>query len=197
MDFTKETPHLDRHAAAVVVQQPPMTASESGAPKRVRDRIAARLDDLGMTGRAFAAKLGKGDGWINGILTERNSLRLEHLDQAAEVLKFTPGDLVRRGNEAWDLNHHEEHLIRALRFLPPSLQVQIVTMTEYLVGVTPAEAELLRRLRTLDEDEKMRLFHGLDLLELLRPPSPKTGAIPDPLAMPPGSTSPFRRRRKR
>jgi len=76
-----------------------------------------------MTARAFAEKCGgKKDGWINAIKKGRNSLKLEHLDTVAHVLRMTTGDLVREGNAGWDLRPTELRVVQALRLLPFALQ---------------------------------------------------------------------------
>lgn len=163
------------------------------ARQRVQERIHERLDELGMTGRAFAKHFGHKDGWINAIRDGRNALKLDDLDLAAHVLKTTAGDLVRLGDEAWDLRPTEMRLIRALRLLPYSLQDHLMILTEYLVGVTPDEIELVQRIRALPTDERQRLQHGLDLLELTRRGEPKTTGTHDRQGSPTHSIGPNRK----
>lgn len=143
-----------------------MTAQTPSPKDRVSQRIMERLEDLGLSARDFARKMGRGDGWINGIKTRRNALQLEDLDRAAYHLRLTASDLVRRGDELFDLRPTESRMVRAIRLLPPVIQDYIVTLTEYLVGVTPDEVDHLTAFRALPEKKREAIRYWTKVLTL-------------------------------
>ena len=146
-----------------------MTASDVTAKERVSQRIKERLDELGMNARAFARKMGYKDGWINAIKDGRNALQLEDLDRAAFHLRTTAGDLIRRGDELYDLRPSEARLVRALRLLPPVIQDYLVTLTEYLVGVLPEEVGLLEEFRDLGDDQQAQIRRWVHVMHIAGP----------------------------
>lgn len=169
---------------------------EANARERVRLRIIERLNDLGMTGRDFAKHFGHKDGWINAIRDGRNRLNLDDLDIAARVLKTTPGDLVRRGHEAWDLRPTEMRLMRAFRELPPTIQDYLVTLADYLVGVLPDEVVLLNEYRELTAKQQARIRHWTHVMLIAGEPDQGSEAPADlgGIDAPPREQGPRRKR---
>ena len=176
-----------------------MLPPEVNAKLRVRDRILARLDELGMTGREFAKRVGGyKDGWFNAIKKGRNALALADLDSAAAVLKTTPGELVRRGEEGWDLRPSEARMIRAMRLLPPVIQDDLIQLTEYLVGVSPDEVEMLNEYRELTTGQQSLVRHWIHVMPLageLEPERALPADLPQTTAAPPGLHRSTRRKR--
>ena len=163
------------------------------AARRVADRIKARLEDLGMTGRAFARQMGHRDSWISHLLAYKFALSLEQLDKAAYVLKLAPGELVREAEEAWDLTPTEMRVVRSLRMLPPAVRDHVVILADYLVGVTPDEVELLKKIRHLEAEDLMKFDHWIDvtLLRLHREQGSEARSGPATTSAPPAA--PIRR----
>lgn len=148
--------------------------------KRVADRIRTRLEELGMTGRAFAQALGHGDAWISNLLSYKFALSMNEIDKAADVLKLPPGELVRLTEESWDLTPTEMRVVRALRMLAPVVRDHLRVLAELLVGATPAEVDHLLAWRLL-EPEDQEMFDSLISARLQRQhPRPNQGATPDP-----------------
>jgi len=169
------------------------------ARHRVQRRIQERLAELGMTGRKFAAQFGHKDGWVNAILGGRNALKLDDLDRAAHVLKMTAGDLVRQGEDAWDLRPTEMRLIRALRLLPPTLQDHLVILAEYLIGVLPDEIEHLAEFRELTDEQRGWIRHWTHVFLIAGELGPGRAAPADPgeIVAPPDVQARRSRGRKR
>lgn len=148
--------YMNSVSAAVVNQN---------AAGRVRDRIRKRLSELGMTQREFAKRLHHLDGWASGLLGEhpRFDIALNDLDEVAEAIKLTPGDLVRSDEDAWDLRPSEKRLVRAVRELPPPIRDHLIILAEYLVGVSAANMPLMRKIDELMPDERRRIEHWVDV----------------------------------
>ena len=143
-----------------------MVAREPTAKERVRDRIVERLDDLRMKDGQFAIKMGHKAGWINAIRDGRNALQLEDLDRAAFHLRMTPGDLVRRSGELYELRPTESRLVIAIRLLPHVIQDYLVTLAEFLVGVFPEEVDFLHDYRELGEKQRTLIRHWTRVMRL-------------------------------
>jgi transcriptional regulator with XRE-family HTH domain len=133
------------------------------AATRVRQRIARLLDERGHTQRSFAKALGHGDQWASNLLTGRQQLAWEDVDKVARFLKVPPGELVRVSDEPWELSPTEMRVVRALRLLPVLVRDHLVTLADYLIGATPEEVELLKKIRSLDEEETAQLSHWIEV----------------------------------
>lgn len=176
------------------------------ARERVRLAIRHRLEQLGMTGRAFgrhfSANDGKGhvDTWVSGLLNGQFALSLDELDEAAHILKVTTAELVKSPFETAEyLTPTEHRIIEAARRLPPSVRDHLSVFAEYLSGVVPEEIEHLREFRHLDEDDQQRIREWTRALRFAQEPLP---ALPIGLdasrrADPPSDAAPPGRKRKR
>ena len=136
------------------------------AATRIRQRIARLLDERGLTQRAMAHAIGHGDQWASNLLTGRQQLAWEDVDKIADFLRVPPGELVRVSDEAWELTPTEMRTVRALRMLPPAVRDHLVMLADYLIGATPDEVELLKRVRRLSAEQLRRIEHYMDV-ELL------------------------------
>ena len=146
-----------------------------GAAVRVAERIKQRLEDIEMTGRKLARALEHQDPWMSGLLGKRFALSLNELDEVAYHLKMQPGDLVRLSTEQVDLSPSELRIVRALRLLPPTVREHVITLAEYLTGVTIQEIDMLKKIRALEQDDLAKFDHYLDVT-LLRPHQPPAPA---------------------
>lgn len=151
------------------------------APTRVRQRIARLLDDRGLTQRALARALEHGDQWASNLLSGRQQLAWEDVDKVAKFLRVPPSELVRVSDDAWELTPTEMRVVRALRMLPPTIRDHLVTLADYLIGATPDEVNLLKRIRQLDADELRQIEHWIDVT-LLQPGVQPALAGPSDLA---------------
>jgi len=165
----------------------PKQPHEVTARERVRLAIRRRLDDLGMTGRAFgrsfSANHGKGhvDTWVSGLLNGQFALSLDELDEAARILETKASELVRSPHDHSDyLSPAEYELLTTVRSLPPVMREVLVTLAQYLVGVTPAEIEFLDEYRDLTDDEQGRVRHWTRALRIARAPTPDLAILPGP-----------------
>lgn len=143
------------------------------ARTRVRQRIVRLLEDRGKTQRAFAKALGHGDQWASNLLSGRFSLSLEDFDSAAKFLGVPASELVRVSDEPWELSPTEMRVVRALRMLPPAVRDHLVMLTDYLIGATPDEVELLKRVRQLTTEELRQIEHWIDVTLLAQDVEPK------------------------
>lgn len=141
--------------------------------------IRKRLDDLGMTGRAFgrafSANEGKGhvDTWVSGLLNGQFALSLDELDEASYILKTTPAELVKSEWEHSDyLTPSEHRTLVALRRFPPAVREHFLLLAEYLTGVLPEEIDMLREFRDLSEEHQRDVRHSISVLRIARRPLP-------------------------
>lgn len=137
------------------------------APTRVRQRITRLLEERGLTNRALAKVIGHTDQWVSNLLAGRMLLSLRDLDAIAKALNVPPGEIVRVADEPWELSPTEMRVVRALRMLPPAVRDHLMLLADYLIGATPDEVELLKRVRQLTPDQLRRIEHYMDV-ELLR-----------------------------
>jgi transcriptional regulator with XRE-family HTH domain len=173
---------------------------EVNARERTRQRLKARLEESGLTNRAFGERLGHGDQWVWGLLKGRFALSLDELDAAAKALKWSPCDLVKpEDDEAQYLRPTESRVIRALRKLPTAIQDHLVVLLEYLIGAAPEEIALLQRVRRLAPDERRRIEHFVDVTLSAQGSAPATADPdgPDQTAAPQSKTAKQSRRRAR
>lgn len=198
------------YSAAPVIQEDPVRSSRSvhvNARERVRQALRRRLEDLGMTGRAFGrafpANDGKGhvDTWVSGLLNGQFGLSLEELDDAARILKTTAAQLVKSDFEQAEyLTPTEHRIIEAVRAVPASIRDHVLTLVEYLVGVTPDEIDALDEYRELTPEEKTRVRHWMHVTRIAREPVPGLAILPDQPATtvrPPSESAHTRRRRQK
>ncbi len=149
------------------------------AATRVRQRIARLLDDRGHTQRALAKALGHGDQWASNLLSGRQQLAWDDLDKVAKFLNVPPGELVRVSDEPWELTPTEMRVVRALRMLPPAVRDHLVTLADYLIGATPDEVHLLKRVRQLTPGELRRIEHWIDVTLLAQGTEPTVATHAD------------------
>ncbi len=142
------------------------------AATRVRQRIARLLEDRGYTQRALAKAVGHGDQWASNLLSGRSLLTWEDLDKVAKFLRVPPSEIVRVSEDAWELTPTEMRVVRALRMLPPAVRDHLVTLADYLIGATPDEVELLKRVRQLTPAELRRIEHWIDVTLLAQGSDP-------------------------
>lgn len=139
--------------------------ADAKAHERVRARLRQFLANDGLTGRAFAKRVGHSEQWVSNLLNGRVALALDDLDAVAVATKRTPSELVRKDeDELWELRPTEMRLVRAARELPPALRDHLIVLAEYLVGVAPDEIGFLNSFRLLTPEEQMRVRHGVEVL---------------------------------
>jgi transcriptional regulator with XRE-family HTH domain len=157
------------------------------ARTRIRHRIRHLLEQRGQTNRAFAKWLGHGDQWASNLLAGRFPLSLDELDRAAAFLNVPPSDLIRVSeDEGYELSPSERRVVQAMRALPPPVRDHLMLLADYLVGVTPAEVELLATIRKLEVDELQLVMRWADALtERARARAAADRADPAPTLPPP------------
>lgn len=133
---------------------------------RVRLRVIARMDELGMSGRELAQSIRprppeedpdewtqRLDSWISSILTGRAGLGLEYFDATCETLRLTPSELVREDtSELRELTPTEMRLLRHYQQWPRAVQDRWIKMLEYFTSATNLEPD---KSRLLDEWEEL------------------------------------------
>ena len=189
---------LEGSTALQVAKRGGTNAPMADARTRVRHRIKQLLEQRGQTGRAFAKWLGHGDQWVSNLLAGRFALSLDELDRAAAFLNVPPSDLIRvSDDEGHELSPSERRVVSAMRMLPAPVRDHLMLLADYLVGVTPAEVELLAQLRKLTPAELRQVTHWTDvtLLGRHKPPSATDHDAPAPTTAPPAQ--PARRTRGR
>jgi len=168
------------------------------ARSRVRQRIKWLLEKRGQTGRAFGEWMGHKDQWVSNLLAGRFALSLDEIDRAASFLNIPPSDLIRvSDDDGYELSPSERRVVSAMRMLPAPVRDHLMLLADYLVGVTPAEVELLAQLRKLTPDEIRQVTHWTDvtLFGRYKPPTPASLDAPAPITAQPAS--PPRRIRRR
>lgn len=154
------------------------------AKHRVRKRIRARLDELGMTGREVANALGKSDAWISGVLSGAQALSLEDLDLVARTLRTNPSDLTRLDDsELRELSPHEMRWLRHYRTWPGQHQERFLRVLDYFAVAAPDQdsAKLLDLWRdlTLPDRRRLRVYLMSLLAGRLPPSTPPDDDPPD------------------
>ncbi len=145
----------------------------TGVQERIRLRVVARLEELGMTAREFALRTRPGepgaslDSWVSGILKGTQALSWKHFDAACEALGMNPSELVRYDASALrELRPHEMRMLRLYNEWPLDQQTSFLHLLEYLSGkATHRERPLLRALRSLPAKD---LSQVLSLIEQLQ-----------------------------
>jgi transcriptional regulator with XRE-family HTH domain len=119
---------------------------------RIRKRVRARLDELGMTARELARAVGHDDAWISGVLAGAHGLHWKDFDKVAEKLNLSPSELVRHDDaEVRELTPSEMRLLRHYQSWPKAMQQKWLDLLEHLSATTPdtETAAFLERLRTM------------------------------------------------
>jgi transcriptional regulator with XRE-family HTH domain len=129
------------------------------AQTRIRLRIRARLDELGMTARELARAVRRdatddreADAWISGILAGRQGVHLKHLDALADKLALSPSELVRHDDSALrELTPREMRLLKYYQDWPNEMQDRWLAMLDYFTSAIPDKdtAAILDRIRSL------------------------------------------------
>lgn len=143
-------------------------AMSLNARTRVRLRIKQLLEERGKTQRLFAKALEHGDQWASNFLRGEFALSLDQLDAAAAFLGVPPSELVRHGENAWELTPTEMRVVRALRMLPPPVREGYALLADWTVGALPEEYDLLIEIRQADQDTISALKHFLELKRVER-----------------------------
>lgn len=188
--------YLKRPVAVVEIQGP---MRKRDVKERIRLRLMARLDELGMTGREFAVLVRgeESDSWISGILSGAQALGWKHFDTACRVLNLSPAEMVRHDEDTVrELTPSEMRLLRHYQAWPRQVQALWLTMLDYFAQQMP-DAETARVLEAWEalpagDRRRLRLFlarEQVDRLPQTDAPAPgpqATGDTPDA----PGSTPP-------
>lgn len=130
---------------------------------RVRQRIARLLEDRGFTNRLYAKKVDHREQWVSNLLNGKFTPKLDELDKLAAPLGVPASELVRHAEDLWELNPTEMRVIRAVRQLPPAVRDHLVTLADYLMGVTPDEIDLIRRIRALEGADRVVIEKWLEV----------------------------------
>ena len=177
---------------------------KKSALTRIRTRIRARLEELGMTGRELAEATGHKDAWISGILAGYQSLSWDDFDAVAAKLGLSPSELVRHDDaEVRELTPREMRLLRHYQAWPPEMQDRWIAMLDFFAASVPDKetAVLLDRVRVLPRSVRRPVLAWLfRLLEEGIPPEAITGGVVgegDALLAEPASTHPARRGQKK
>lgn len=99
---------------------------------RIRKRIRARLDELGMTARELALAVGHNDAWISGVLAGAHGLHWKDFDKVADKLALSPSELVRHDDaEVRELTPSEMRLLRHYQQWPKDIQERWLAMLDF------------------------------------------------------------------
>ena len=156
-------------------------AVKKSALVRIRTRIRARLEELGMTGRELAEATGHKDAWISGILSGYQSLGWEDFDAVADKLGVSPSELVRYDDAVVrELTPREMRLLRHYQAWPNDMQDRWIAMLDFFAASLPDKetAVLLERVRVLPRSLRRPVLAWLHrLLEEGIPPEALTGGV--------------------
>lgn len=144
--------------------------------ERIRLRVVARLEELGMTAREFALRTRPGeagqslDSWVSGILKGGQALSWKHFDAACDALGLSPSELVRYdGSELRELKPHEMRMLRLYNEWPTDQQVNFLHLLEFLSGkATHREQPLLRAIRSLPAKDLSTVLSLIEQLQARR-----------------------------
>jgi transcriptional regulator with XRE-family HTH domain len=126
--------------------------SRQDVQARIRKRVRARLDDLGMTARELARAVGHDDAWISGVLAGAHGLHWKDFDKVADKLGLSPSELVRYDDsEIRELTPSEMRLLRHYQAWPKAMQQKWLDLLEHFSATTPdtETAVFLERLRMM------------------------------------------------
>jgi transcriptional regulator with XRE-family HTH domain len=176
-----------------------MTTADVNARERVRLHLRRLLPERNITGREFAKQLGHGDQWASNLLNGKFALSLDDLDKAARIVKVPTSALVAHPDEQTTLlSPSETRIVNATRALPPAVAHHLIVLAEYLVGVSPKEVDLLKKVRQLGTAERQRIEHWIDVTLLAQDTDKGRSPLDDPtrtIAPLDGSFRPNRRPR--
>jgi hypothetical protein len=151
--------------------------------ERMRVRIRARLDELGMTSRELAQKARPGesdlalDSWISGILTGVQALSWKHFDAVCSALSLSPSDLVREDDSTLrELTPTEMALLRHYQQWPTQIQERWLRLLDYFSASLPdpESAKFLDEVRELSLVDRRLLRQYLSQLRhSTRPQTPE------------------------
>jgi transcriptional regulator with XRE-family HTH domain len=157
------------------------------AQTRIRLRIRARLEELGMTARELARAVRHDvsdrevDAWISGILKGRQGLHWKHFDAVADKLGLSPSELVRYEDaELRELTPSEMRLLLHYRDWPEGIRDRWLDMLDHFSATVPDRdtAILLDRLRRTPRGLRKPVTGWLlHLLEEGIPPAAVTGGV--------------------
>jgi DNA-binding Xre family transcriptional regulator len=139
---------IDSPAVGVI----PTDEMRRSVQERIRRRIAARLDEVGMTQRELALQV-KGeiaDSWISGILSGSQGLHWKDFDAVCHALSVSPSELVRYDDSTMrEVTPSEMRWLRHFQQLPRDIQVNFLAVFDHFAATVPdqATAILLARLR--------------------------------------------------
>lgn len=166
---------------------------------RIRNRVRARLDELGMTARELARAVGHDDAWISGVLAGAHGIHWKDFDKVADKLNLSPSELVRHDDsEIRELTPSEMRLLRHYQAWPKAMQQKWIDLLEHFSATTPdtETAAFLERLRSMPKSIRRPVLDWFARLleEGTLPISLTGGGAPDPSAKSsgPASTHPSR-----
>ena len=129
------------------------------AMTRIRLRIRARLDEMGMTARELARAVRtdiadgrEADAWISGILKGTQGLHLKYFDAVADKLALSPSELVRYDDALLrELTPREMRLLQHYQQWSGDQQDRWLAMLDYFAAAVPDKetATILDRIRAL------------------------------------------------
>ena len=164
-----------------------LVAARKLVKERIRRRVRARLDELGMTARELAravrpeASDGERDSWISGILKGVQGLSWKHFDAVADKIGLPPSELVRYDDdELRELTPNEMRLIRHYREWPRDIQDRWLALLDHFAATVPDKdtAKLLDQLRAHPPSLRRPVLSWLArLLEGGIPPEAATGGV--------------------
>jgi transcriptional regulator with XRE-family HTH domain len=158
------------------------------AQTRIRLRIRARLDELGMTGRELARQVRRDattdkefDSWISGILNGTSGLHWKHFDAVADALNISPSELVRYDDATIrELTPAEMRLIRHVNEWPREIFDRWLAILDHFAATMPDKetAALLDRIRSTPRSVRRPVLSWLArLLEEGIPPEAVFGGL--------------------
>lgn len=169
--------------ALVSVVKSTATPMKRPVKERMRVRIRARLDELGMTARELAQKARPGesdlalDSWISGILTGVQALSWKHFDAVCAALNMSPTELVREDDSVLrELTPTEMALLRHYQQWPAQIQDRWLRLLDYFSASLPDPegARFLDEVRELNQVDRRLLRQYLAQLRYsTRPQTPE------------------------
>lgn len=146
---------------------------------RIRKRIRARLDELGMTARELARACGNTDGWISGVLAGAHGLHWKDFDKVADTLGLSPSELVRHDDdELRELTPTQMRLLRHYQAWPVSMQQRWLDLLDHFsaTSLDPETGAFLERIRAIPKSLRRPVLDWLGrLLEEGTQPEPPPG----------------------
>jgi len=149
--------------------------------ERMRQRVRARLDELGMSGREVALSVrprpftedhqewqDKIDSWWSSIMTGRAALSWEYVDAVCAALRISVSELVRDDDtELRELTPSEMRLLRYYQNWPRAVQDRWLKLLEYFesTSLEPDKARWLDEVEELSPQEQRELHQYLFALK--------------------------------